>query len=129
MKNEEFVSLLKENGIVDTQELFAKVNIVYSEAGQVISALVSNYNSQGVPGVIGINRDFLVLFEFSTFGQKPKNEVFRVPLNMVEFVSFKSGLFNISKMLKIKIDGRKYKIVAPGKFKAPLEMIASRIAQ
>ncbi|MGD9909077.1 MAG: hypothetical protein AB7U79_00560 [Candidatus Izemoplasmatales bacterium] len=127
MKQEDFIAGLKEFGIIDEYGLYARVNIIYSETAQVISAMVSNYNSQGTPGVVGVFNDFLVLYEFATFSPKPKTEIFRVPLTQVEFVSLKPTIFNISKILRIKVEGRKVKLVAPGKFKNALETIANKI--
>jgi len=127
MKQEEFIQLLNESRIIDQQGLFARVNIIYSEAAQVMSALVSNYQSQGTPGVIGIFNDYLVLYDLATFSPKPKNEIFRVPLNQIEFVSLKPTLFNISKILRIKVENKKLKLVAPGKYKYSLETIANRL--
>jgi len=124
MNEEERIGLLKEAKIIDNKELFAKVNIIYSEFGQALRIMSGSTNA-GVEGYIGVNEGHLVLFENTLFGGKPKREVFYVPLDQVELVSLKNGLFNITKVLRIKIGAQHYKLTPPGKYKNQIEEIAN----
>jgi len=126
MKSEELLELLKQAGIVDYANIFARVQIIYSEAFQMIAAASGRY-AQGQDGYIGLCDGNLVLFENTLFGGKPKQEIFRVPLNMVEEKSYKQGLFGLGGILRVKIAGKKYKISAPNKYKQALEVIFSNI--
>jgi len=124
MTHEERIALLKEANIIDSKELFARVNIIYSEFGQALRIMAGSTN-QGVEGYIGINGDQLVLFENTLFGSKPKREVFNVPKSEIGFVSFKKTLFGLSRVLRLKIGAQHYKLTANPKYKLALEQIAN----
>ncbi len=124
MNQEERIALLREARIIDSRELFAKVNIIYSEFGQALRIMAGSTN-QGVEGYIGVNEGNLVLFENTLFGGKPKKEVFFAPFDQVEFVSLKNTLFSITKVLRIKIGTQHYKLTPPAKYKNQIEQIAS----
>lgn len=124
MNQDERIALLKEAKIIDNHELFAKVTIVYSEFAQTLNILSGGTNT-GTDGYLGVNDNHLVLFESTLVGGKPKREVFYVPLDAVQFVSLKKTLFNIGKVLRIKIETHNYKLTAGSKYKASLEEIAN----
>jgi|GEM_PF-1854195 len=125
MNLEEKITMLKEAKVIDGTELFARVQIIYSEFAQTVNVMIgSSYGAQGRDGYVGVCDNSLVLFENSVFGGKPKTEVFREPIEHVEFVSLKKTLFNIAKVLRVKVGGKKYKITANSKHKANLAKIA-----
>ncbi|MDD3123659.1 MAG: hypothetical protein PHC62_09145 [Candidatus Izemoplasmatales bacterium] len=126
MKLDELMVLLKSSKIVDDSELFARVSIIYSETFQAIQALNGN-SAQGQDGYIGVCDNFLVLFENTVFGGKPKTEVFRIPLDEIESHSLKNNLFGITKCLRVKVRGKKYKINCHAKYKENLTKIAEQI--
>lgn len=125
MNLEEKIAMLMEAKVIDSTELFARVQIIYSEFAQTVNIMVgTSYGSQGRDGYLGVCENHLVLFENSLFGGKPKTEVFREPIEQVEFVSLKKTLFNIGKVLRVKIGGKKYKMTASPKHKVNLARIA-----
>lgn len=128
MKLEEKIALLKESRIIDGSELFARVTIIYSELAQTVGIIAgATYGTQGRDGYIGICENHLVLFESSILGGKPKTEVFREPLEQVEFLSLKSVVFGLAKVLRVKVGGKKFKITAPYKQKPNLIKIGNML--
>lgn len=124
--------MLREAGIIDNAELYALVSIIYSETAQAIGMAFGamGYGSQGRPGYLGVCANQLVLFENDMMlGRKPKTEVFRAPFEVVEFISFKKGGFGLTRILRIKIEGKKFKITAAGKNKENLERMASLLVK
>ena len=126
MKLDELMVLLKESKIVDNSELFARVSIIYSEAYQAIAAM-SGRTAQGQDGYCGVCDNNLVLFENTLFGGKPKTEVFRIPLTDIESHTLKNNLFGITKSLRVKVRGKKYKITCQSKYKENITKIAGMI--
>lgn len=126
MKQDELKGLLKTAKIIDNSELFSRVQIIYSEVAQVLSAL-NGRAAQGVDGYVGVCENHLVLFENTLFGGKPKAEIFRVPLDQIDDHSIKNNLFGITKSLRVKIQGKKFKLTCPSKYKEALANIAKLI--
>lgn len=121
------IDLLKEDRIIDEQNLFCKIQISYSELGKILRIASGMTSTAGVDGVVGIYDHELVCHELTLFTGKISHKVFRLPFEEIDTIEFKKGMLGLNYQLIVSDKKRKYKLVSTVGRKIMLEEIYQKI--
>lgn len=123
------IDLLRDLRIIDSRDLYCRVQVSYSELGKVLRIASGMTATAGVDAILGINEEKLVCYELTLFKSNPSREVFRIPIKDIKSVELEKGFFGLSYVMFVSTEKRKYKLVATLSKKVQLDAVYAVIKQ